>query len=114
MGPSFACAEGYYFYRCPRWHWIPPSRIIRPRCTSLCARRLSESDCLVHQSQTYQALTVTLESSVELVGTLKTVPTGQSAPGGHELIVDYWQTIGAAPGADDAFSNRLNEVRKII
>ncbi|KAJ8517509.1 hypothetical protein ONZ45_g5327 [Pleurotus djamor] len=60
-------------------------------------------------SQTYAALTLTLESTVELVGTLKKLPEGKTAPGGHELIVDYWQVLGAAPGADDAFSNRLNE-----
>jgi len=60
-------------------------------------------------AQTYQALTLTLESSVELTGTLQVVPEGKTAPGGHELIVDFWTTLGAAPGADDAFSNRLNE-----
>ena len=57
---------------------------------------------------------MTLESSVELVGTLKAVPVGQSAPGGHELIVDYWRIIGAAPGAEDAFTNRLDEVRAFV
>ncbi|KDR75494.1 hypothetical protein GALMADRAFT_247937 [Galerina marginata CBS 339.88] len=60
-------------------------------------------------AQTYQALTLTLESSVELVGTLTEVPEGKTAPGGHELVVDYWQVVGAAPGEDEAFTNRLNE-----
>ncbi|KAF9445308.1 asparaginyl-tRNA synthetase [Macrolepiota fuliginosa MF-IS2] len=60
-------------------------------------------------AQTYEALTLTIESTVELVGTLQPVPDGKTAPGGHELIVDYWRVIGAAPGADDAFTNRLNE-----
>jgi len=46
------------------------------------------------------------------VGTLKEVPEGKTAPGGHELVVDYWKVHGAAPGADDAFTNRLNEVRQ--
>jgi asparaginyl-tRNA synthetase len=60
-------------------------------------------------SQTYHALTLTLETSVELVGTLQAVPEGKTAPGGHELIVDYWQVVGAAPSAEDAFTNRLND-----
>jgi len=49
---------------------------------------------------------------VELVGALKEVPEGKTAPGGHELVVDYWKVLGTAPGADDAFTNRLNEVRR--
>jgi len=44
---------------------------------------------------------------------LKAVPEGQRAPGGHELVVDYWRVLGAAPGAEEAFTNRLNEVRVI-
>jgi asparaginyl-tRNA synthetase len=63
------------------------------------------------QAQTYEAFTLTLESTVELTGTLQAVPEGKSAPGGHELSVDYWRVLGAAPGADEAFTNRLNEVR---
>jgi asparaginyl-tRNA synthetase len=53
---------------------------------------------------------LTRESSVEFVGTLQEVPEGKTAPGGHELSVDYWRVVGAAPGADDAFTNRVNEV----
>ena len=56
-------------------------------------------------------MTLTLESSVELVGTLQPVPEGTTAPGGHELIVDYWRVLGSAPSAEEAFTNRLNEVR---
>jgi asparaginyl-tRNA synthetase len=56
---------------------------------------------------------LTLESTVELVGTLQPTPEGKTAPGGHELIVDFWRALGTAPGGDDAFTNRLNEVRSV-
>jgi asparaginyl-tRNA synthetase len=49
---------------------------------------------------------------VELVGTLQAVPEGKTAPGGHELAVDFWRVLGAAPGAEDAFTNRLNEASR--
>ncbi|CDO72589.1 hypothetical protein BN946_scf184985.g8 [Trametes cinnabarina] len=60
-------------------------------------------------AQTYDALTLTLESTIEVVGTLQTVPEGKTAPSGHELVVDYWRVLGSAPGGEDAFTNRLNE-----
>lgn len=47
--------------------------------------------------QTYDAVTLTTECSVQLFGTLKLVPEGKVAPGGHELDVDYWRLIGGAP-----------------
>lgn len=61
------------------------------------------------QAQTYDALTLNLESTIEAVGTLQAVPEGKTAAGGHELVVDYWKVLGGAPGGDDAFTNRLNE-----
>lgn len=51
-----------------------------------------------------------MEAAVELTGMLKIVPEGQKAPGGHELVVDYFKVLGPAPGGDDAFTNKLNEV----
>lgn len=57
--------------------------------------------------QTYEAVVLSTESSVTLFGTLKVIPEGKTAPGGHELEVDYWELVGLAPagGAD----NLLNE-----
>ncbi|XP_076231819.1 asparagine--tRNA ligase [Calliopsis andreniformis] len=52
--------------------------------------------------QTYDALMLSTEASIEVFGTLKTVPEGKNAPGGHELHIDYWRLIGMSPpgGAD--------------
>ncbi|KAJ2781823.1 asparagine--tRNA ligase [Coemansia javaensis] len=57
---------------------------------------------------TYDALTLEPEAAVALYGVVREVPAGKTAPGGHELVVDYWEVVGAAPGGSEAFGNRLN------
>lgn len=63
------------------------------------------------QAKTLDALDLNLEASVEIVGTVNLVPEGAHAPGGHELVADWWKTLGTAPGGDEAFSNKINAVR---
>jgi hypothetical protein len=63
-------------------------------------------DCI----RTLDALDLTVESSVEVYGTVEKVKEGQTAPGGVEVMVDYWKIIGRAPGGDEAFEGRLRPV----
>ncbi len=58
---------------------------------------------IILQSQTYDTLTLT-------PAYLASCPRRKEAPAGHELIGDYWKVVRAAPGADDAFIDGLNEV----
>ncbi|WFD24724.1 asparagine--tRNA ligase [Malassezia equina] len=60
-------------------------------------------------TQTYDALTLTLESSVEMYGVIQALPEGKTAPDHHEMVVDYWECKGKAPGGDDAITNRVSE-----
>lgn len=56
--------------------------------------------------QTYNGFVLQTESSILLYGKIQAVPEGKTAPGGHELIVDYWELIGLAPaGGADAILN---------
>lgn len=56
-------------------------------------------------------MTLTVESTVEISGTINQLPEGKTAPGGHELSADWWTVIGKAPGGAEAFTNLVAEVR---
>lgn len=60
-------------------------------------------DCI----RTVDAIDLTIESTVEIVGKVEKVKEGQSAPGGIEVSVDYWKILGLAPGGEDSFEGRV-------
>ncbi|KAJ3117391.1 hypothetical protein HDU96_006916 [Phlyctochytrium bullatum] len=58
---------------------------------------------------TYDAITLTRESTVRVFGQLEVVPQGKTAPGGHELLVDYWEIVGKAPAGEESYENKFND-----
>ncbi|KAF2808009.1 cytoplasmic asparaginyl-tRNA synthetase-like protein [Mytilinidion resinicola] len=60
-------------------------------------------------AKTYDALTLTRESSMEILGELRAVPEGAHAPNGRELHADYYKIVGKAAGGDDAITNRVSK-----
>lgn len=60
-------------------------------------------------TQSYDALTFALGTSLVVYGEMRRVPSGQTAPDGRELLVDYYQVIGRSPGDEDAITNRVSK-----
>ncbi|ORY85341.1 asparaginyl-tRNA synthetase [Leucosporidium creatinivorum] len=61
--------------------------------------------------QTFDALTLTLESSIQITGTINELPEGKTAVDNHELSADWFSVVGKAPGGDEAFLNKVSEDR---
>lgn len=59
--------------------------------------------------KTYAALTLTLETSIEIRGELKSLPPKAHAPLDRELHADFFTIIGAAVGDKDAITNKVQE-----
>ena len=60
-------------------------------------------------TKTFDAKTLTLETSIELWGELWQVPPGQHAPDDRELHADYYEVIGKAAGDKEAITTRVAE-----
>ena len=58
--------------------------------------------------KTYDALTLTLETSIEIFGEMWEVPPAQHAPGDRELHADYYKVIGRAAGDKEAITTRVD------
>ncbi|MCJ1370876.1 hypothetical protein MMC20_002089 [Loxospora ochrophaea] len=57
--------------------------------------------------KTYEALTFTQESSVEVFGEMWECPPKQHAPDNRELHADYFEIIGKAAGDKEAITSRI-------
>lgn len=60
-------------------------------------------------TKTYAAMTLTLETSVEIKGQLMALPAGAHAPLNRELHADFFSVIGAAAGDKDAITNKVQQ-----
>ena len=59
-------------------------------------------------TKTYDAMTLTLETSMEVYGEMWEVPPKQHAPGNCELHADYYEVIGRAAGDKEAITTRVS------
>lgn len=57
--------------------------------------------------RSYAAMTLTLETSLEIKGQLRELPAGAKAPLNRELHADYFRVIGAAAGDKEAITNKV-------
>ncbi|MCJ1482246.1 hypothetical protein MMC06_002409 [Schaereria dolodes] len=57
--------------------------------------------------RTYDAMTFTQETSIEVYGEMWEVPPGQHAPDDRELHADYFEVIGKAAGDKEAITSRV-------
>lgn len=58
--------------------------------------------------KTYDAMTLTLETSLEIRGEMRAVPPKQHAPDNRELHADHFVVIGRAAGDKEAITNRVS------
>ena len=107
MGTQVAGSKGCQLHCAPRRHWLRPVGPERQACT------FPHSDCTwiltICQIEVYDFKVLANEATIEVFGLLQEVPEGATAPGGHEIVVDYWRVIGHAPTGDEAYLTRFNQ-----
>ncbi|KAL9941245.1 hypothetical protein D7B24_008305 [Verticillium nonalfalfae] len=59
-------------------------------------------------TKTYDALLFAQGTSLYVYGEMRKVLEGQTAPDGRELLVEYFEVIGASPTDEDAITNRVS------
>ncbi|RMZ90401.1 hypothetical protein DV736_g2375, partial [Chaetothyriales sp. CBS 134916] len=59
--------------------------------------------------KTYAAMTLTLETSLEIKGQLMALPEGAHAPLNRELHADFFTVLGAAAGDKEAITNKVQQ-----
>jgi asparaginyl-tRNA synthetase len=74
-------------------------------------RGLDLMQCLLpgNLAKTYDALSLTRETSMDITGELWEVPAGLHAPLSRELHADFFRIIAKAPGGDESFTNKVPE-----
>ena len=74
-------------------------------------RGLDLMQCLLagDLARTYDAITLSRETSIEIVGELWEVPEGLHAPLDRELHADFFRVISRAASGDDSFTNKAPE-----
>jgi asparaginyl-tRNA synthetase len=58
-------------------------------------------------ARTYDAQTLTRETSMMITGEMVQVPEGYHAPDNRELRADYFEILGKAPGGEEAITNKV-------
>ncbi|ODV61248.1 asparagine--tRNA ligase DED81 [Ascoidea rubescens DSM 1968] len=91
--------------------WIHRLRVQKNRAFIVLRDGTGYIQCLLKGdlANAYQTSQLTLESTISISGTIEKLPEGKTAPGGVELLADFYQVYGLAPAGDDSITNKVQE-----